>query len=93
MSAVQLRAGEELVELMAVRGRDDLLERHEVRVDPPHFLIDGFGPSIVALDVFDVDGEYAQTSHTGWVTNRTLAYAVGTVNDGSSQGYPVDFRS
>ena len=62
---------------------------------PAHFLIDGFGPSIVVLDVLDVldvDGEYAQTSHAGWVTNRTLAYAVGTVNDGSSQGYPVDFR-
>jgi hypothetical protein len=91
MSAVQLGAGEELVELIAGRGRDDLLERHDVRFDPSQFLIDGFSPSIVALDVFDVDSEYAQTSHTGWVTDRTLTYAVGTVNDGSSRLFPVDF--
>ncbi len=93
MTAVQPGTSEELVELVAVRGRDNLLERHEVRFDPPQFLIDGLGPSIIALDVFDVEREYAQTSHTYWVTARTLTYAVGTVNDGSSQRFPVDFRS
>jgi hypothetical protein len=47
------------------------------------------GLSGIAFDVLGLEGEHSYVS----VTIRTVAYAAGTANDGSSQRLPVDFRA
>ncbi|MCW2628223.1 MAG: hypothetical protein QOF66_4776 [Mycobacterium sp.] len=49
-----------------------------------NYLIDG--------DQIRVDGAL-EVSHACRVTTRTVTYAVGTANDGSSQRIPVDFQA
>jgi hypothetical protein len=58
MRAVQLGAGEKLIELIAIRTPNNLLEGDEVRADPTQLLIDGLGSPIIALEILNVESEH-----------------------------------